>query len=121
VAIIETRFDPGALRQYRSMAPGGDVSIYELNMVAVRTPQYKYIITSKDTGALFDLKSDPGEHKSVLADHAAKKVEMESKLAAWAALLNRPSGAAEPTARQAPPVSTPPSKPAPAQGTPPAR
>ncbi|HEY3176872.1 MAG TPA: sulfatase [Candidatus Polarisedimenticolia bacterium] len=112
-AVIESRFDPGALRYYRSIMPGADTSVYELNMVAVRTQENKYIITSKGTGALFDLRADPGEHKSVLADQAAKIPDLQARLSAWTALLNRPRP--EAAAQKGPAPSPPPPTPAPAK------
>lgn len=120
-AVIEGHYDPGALLYYRSVMPGADVSVYELNMVALRTPEYKYIVTSKGTGALFDLKADPGERTSVLAERAAKIPDLQSKLGAWVAGVNRSRpGAAEAVRAPAPPTdSRRPTPPAP--GTAPAR
>jgi len=95
-AITEARFDPGAVKYYETILPGKDLSTYKMNMVAVRTLEEKYIVTSAGTGALFDLKSDPSEQKSVLAERMTQAGELQTKLNAWAALLKQP--AAEPAA-----------------------
>ena len=61
-------------------------------MVSVRTLEQKYIVTSAGTGALFDLKTDPSEQKSILAEQMTAAGELQAKLNAWAALLKRPAG-----------------------------
>src|SRR5262245_41619225 len=91
-AITEAHFDPGAARYYGTILPGKDLSAYQLNMVSVRTLDRKYIVTSAGTGALFDLKSDPSELKSILGEQMSAADELQGKLNAWAALLKHPAG-----------------------------
>jgi hypothetical protein len=95
--------------------PGGDLSLFAGNMLAVRTTDYKYIVTSDNRGALFDLKADPGEHTTVLAAQTAKARELADGIRLWQASLAKPpvvrAGSAP---ASAPPTASKPSAPAPA-------
>jgi arylsulfatase A-like enzyme len=124
VAICESRYDPAALRYYRSVMPGGDLSLFAGNMLAVRTAEYKYIVTSDNRGALFDLKADPGERASVLAAQTPKARELADRIRLWQATLAKPlatrTGTAVPPA-SAPSGSPGPHAPAPAKPAPAAK
>lgn len=56
---------------------------------AVRDGRWKYVF---DSGAeyLFDLESDPGESKSLLAAQPAKVAELKSKLTSWETEMTAP-------------------------------
>jgi len=89
-AFLEARYDPTVITYYRSLLPGGDVSIYERHLAGVRTPAYKYIITSRNTETLFDLKADPGEQKPVIAAHPEVAAQLRARIGAWVASLHKP-------------------------------
>ena len=87
VAICEAPHDPEAIRYFRSLRPAEDPSIFERNLLAVRTPQHKFVVTSLGTAALFDLKADPQERVSVLEAETDKAAELNAHLGSWAAGL----------------------------------
>ena len=91
VAVSEARFEPAALRYYQSIAPGVDLSPYERNLLSVRTPELKYVLTSRNTAALFDLKADPGERASVLDSRQDDAAQMAGRLGEWIARLSAPA------------------------------
>jgi len=95
-AISEGRFDPGALVYYRTVAPSADLSLFGSNMLAVRTLEYKYIITSTQRAALFDLKADPGERTTILTQHADLARELSNRIGPWQASLKAPSAVRAP-------------------------
>lgn len=88
-AVIEARVDPGALRYYRTLVPEGDFSFLERNLLAVRTRELKYLVTSTQLQTLFDLASDPGETSSALETHPDRALEMAALLDQWASSLRR--------------------------------
>ncbi len=94
VAICEAPHDPDAIRYYRSLRPEEDPSIFARNLLAVRTPQHKFVVTSLGTAALFDLSSDPEERVSVLEADTAKAAELNAHLGSWAAGLRGAAPAA---------------------------
>jgi len=87
IAISEGRFDPTALRYYRKLAPEADLTMFESNLLAVRTLEYKYIVTSSQRAALFDLKADPGERVTVLSSQPERAKDLSSRIAAWQSSL----------------------------------
>ncbi len=89
-AFLEARYDPAAIRYYRSLLPGGDVAIYERHLAGVRTSGYKYIMTSRNTETLFDLKADPGEQKPVIGAHPDVAERLRARIGAWVASLHKP-------------------------------
>lgn len=122
VAICEARLDPGALIYYRSLLPREDLSILERNLVAARTLEYKYILNSRGTAALFDLKADPAERSSVLANQPEKAQALAQSINSWAGSLRPPPGytaSATPAGPAPAPAGSPPAAPSPAgQATP---
>jgi len=94
-AVIEARYEPGAIVYYQKVMPSGDVAIFQRNLLAVRTAGLKYILSSQGGEALFDLAADPRETKSVAADRAPDAREMSARLNAWAAGLHPPPAAAK--------------------------
>ncbi|MFQ5700967.1 MAG: sulfatase [Acidobacteriota bacterium] len=102
VVISEARFDPGAIRYLKTLQPAEDYSCLERNLVGVRTPDYKFVLTSRDTSALFDLKADPGEQRSIAEKHPARVREMDTLVGRWSAALRpRPVGPRSPAAAAA--------------------
>ncbi len=92
VAVSEARVDLEALGYYRRVKPDEDLSVLERNLLAVRTNEFKYILTSRGTAALFDLGADPGETESVLNQNTEVAQELMGKLNQWASALSRPAG-----------------------------
>jgi arylsulfatase A-like enzyme len=93
-AIIEARYEPGAIAYYQRVMPAGDVAVFQRNLLAVRTPELKYILSSQGGEGLFDLVADPRETRSVAAERLPEAREMSARLNAWAAALRPPPGAA---------------------------
>ena len=94
VAICEAPYDPAAIRYFRSLRPEEDPSIFERNLLAVRTEQHKFVVTSLGTAALFDLAADPHERASVLEAQTDKAAELNAHLGSWAAGLRGAAPAA---------------------------
>jgi len=94
VAICEAPHDPAAIRYFRSLRPEEDPSIFERNLLAVRTPQHKFVVTSLGTAALFDLAADPHERASVLETETDKAAELNAHLGSWVAGLRGAAPAA---------------------------
>jgi len=94
VAICEAPHDPDAIRYFRSLRPEEDPSLFERNLLAVRTPDHKFVVTSRGTAALFDLTSDPKERVSVLEADTEKAAELNAHLGIWAAGLREAAPAA---------------------------
>jgi len=94
VAICEAPHDPEAIRYYRSLRPEDDPTIFQRNLLAVRTPEHKFVVTSLGTAALFDLAADPQERLSILEADTDKAAELNAHLGSWAAGLRGAAPAA---------------------------
>lgn len=112
-AIIEARFDPAALHYYRTVMPAADAEVFQRNLLAVRTSDMKFILNSRGAVALFDLKADPQEKRSIAQDRPDDAREMNARLNAWASGLKAPFAAPVPApagdpagAASAPPPSS---------------
>ncbi len=110
-AIIEARSDPAALRYYLSVMPAADVEVFKRHLLAVRTADMKFILNSRGDVALFDLKADPQEKRSIAQDRPDDAREMNARLNAWASGLRAPLAA--------PPAGPPGDAAGPVSGTPP--
>ncbi len=117
-AFAEARIDPAAMRTYQEAAPPGtDLSFLQRNLLMARTQDYKYVVTSQQNAALFDLKADPGETASVLASRPQVLSDLAGQLESWAGGL-RPVAAAFPAAPDGAPPAQPQGKAAPGARTP---
>ena len=98
VVVSQAIHDPSAIRYVSSLNPREDFSIFAREMLGVRTPDFKYVVTSRGTAALFDLQADPGEHASIYEMHVEKARELDSVLASWAGALRPAPGTGSPVA-----------------------
>jgi len=89
-AFMEARYDPAAIRYYASVMPGADVSIYERHLAGVRTSEFKYILTSRNTETLFDLQADPGENSPAVNSHPEEAERLRARIGTWVASLRKP-------------------------------
>jgi arylsulfatase A-like enzyme len=79
--------------------PGADFSRYAARLRAIYRGQWKYIAGAPTGDALYDLASDPGETRDVLAQHPALGAALAVALAAWVTQQERQRAAvAEPFA-----------------------
>lgn len=90
--VSQASHDPSTIRYVSSLFPRTDFSIFARDMVGVRTPEYKYVVTTRETAALFDLKSDPAEQASIYGMYLEKAQEMDDYLASWVAGLRPAPG-----------------------------
>lgn len=64
--IAEYQAPPGVFNYFRRMTPNFDHSVYEKGYKSIRTPHYKYIVSSKGNEELYDLAKDPKEQHNVV-------------------------------------------------------
>lgn len=93
VAFAEAKADREALSYYQSIVPAEDLILLDRDLIAARTLQHKFILTSRGTAALFDLEADPGETRSILSENPETAGQLMVAIEAWGSKLGKAPGA----------------------------
>ena len=69
--------------EFKDTYPGFDFSVYDRQLLAIRSHNYKYIWASDGKHELYDLTHDPAELDNIIATKPDLVSELESRLFTW--------------------------------------
>jgi arylsulfatase A-like enzyme len=69
--------------EFQETYPDFDFSVYDRQLLAIRSKQYKYIWASDGNHELYDLENDPSEAINIVQKMPSIQIQMEQKLFDW--------------------------------------